>query len=399
MKQTQTRRRIGDILCFLLPPLALFCWDLANGSLIALQADAQLYWNIAENALSTGHFIQNMRPTGSFVVPPGLPLLLTVLRALGLGLGAVTGLHYLLFGFSCLLLGQTERRLCGQAGLAPAVYALAVFRLHLTMGNIFVEHYFLFALCWMLWLFFRRDLSSVRQLTLLNAAGLIAFFLRPVLIVVYLPVLLWTAAAAVKKTFPRGRALLLLLLPVFLLGGNAWVNHRETGHWIWTDNYAGYDLYVANNPNAQPVVFESGWREAGYPDDYDAIAGDNSMDSTEKNTLCREKALDWIKGHPGAFLRLTVHKLVLLFVVYWRGGGAAAMAFALALALWQPEWRSMHLWTAALALVLAFVSSMGLGVTRYTAPVWPLCSLHLAAGARLLFGKAVPLLRKQNVNL
>ena len=371
----------GDLLCFVLPCLGMFLWELHLGALIQLQPDAQLYWSIAENVLSTGHFIQNVRPEGSFVVPFALPLLLTALRAVGLGVRGVTVLQYLLFGGACLLVSRTERLVCRRRGIAVAVYALAVFRLRLTLGNIFVEHYFLFALCLILWLLARRDMPLSRRLTLLNLAGMWAFLLRTVLIVVYAPILVWTICAVKRRTFPRGRALLLLLLPVFLLGVNAGVNHRETGHWILTDNYSGYDLYVANNPNARPVLFEAQWQEAGYPDDYDAITADSSLDSTEKNALCREKALAWIAEHPGAFLRLTAGKLLRVFVVYWHGGTAAALLLALALVFLLPEWRSMNLWTLAVALALAAVTAMGLGVSRYTAPVWPLCALQLGAGA------------------
>jgi len=358
-----------------------------GGGFVSLGPDARLYLSIADNVLSTGHFIQSVRDPGSFVVPFGLPLILTALRGLGLSAGAIIALEYLLFGWSCLLLSRSEEALFGGWWISPCLFTAALIRSHLEINNVYLEYYFLFCLIAVLYLLTRQDMPLKKKLLLLNAAGFAGFAIRTVLILVYLPILGYTLYAAAGKRLPVAAALLAVLIPWAVFAGNAAVNCRETGHWILTSNYSGADVYAANNPRTRTEFYSLRDLPDFVDERFYTITEDPALDPTEKDAALSHAAGEWIRSHPGQFLKNTAAKTWSLFGVYWR--------YALVLALLAGLWGIVRkeppggIWSVCLGvnLLLAVTTGMGLLMGRYSIVVWPLASLHLAGGWHAAWGR------------
>ena len=101
------KRHEGEVFWFVVPPLIALIYYAVKGVFICLGPDAELYYSIAENFRTTGHFIQTARDSALFVVPFGVPLILTVLRLIGFTLPMIIALQYLMLGTACMLLYKT----------------------------------------------------------------------------------------------------------------------------------------------------------------------------------------------------------------------------------------------------------------------------------------------------
>lgn len=380
MKKSSLRFRRDEWIVFLLPALLALGWNLTHPPFVSLGPDARLYLSVADNFLSTGHFIQTAREAEGMVVPFGLPLILTVLRALRLSEAAIVVLQHFLLGADCLLLYRAEKRSSGWGGLAPAVFCLALIRTHLSLTNIYLEFYFLFFLCWIIELLSREDISQGRRLLGLNLAGFGAFAVRPVLMVVWFPILVYTGRCMVRKELCIRHVLLPALLIAILFFGNAALNHRETGHWIFTENYSGEDLYTANNPAAGTDYYVDRNQASWVDEQFYRIREDTSLDYTEKNAVYRDAAETWIRENPARFLRNTGVKFVSIFLRFWLFAPLAGLMMCLlALRGGSPAHRRREGMELLVNLALAVLTSCGLIMGRYTLPIWPLTSLHLAA--------------------
>ncbi len=249
---------------------------------MSLGPDAQLYLSIADNYLQTGHFIQTARDVEDFVVPFGVPVLLTVFRALAFGPAAIVCAQYAAFGVSCFLLYKTERNLFGLGGLAPALYTLALLRAHLPLSDLSVEHYYLPLLCVILWLFSCRDMPREKCLIFLHLAGFWAFVSRPVLAPVYAAIWVYTIVLLVRRQCRVRSAAAFLLVPCLLLGVNTAMNRRETGELILLENYSGASVYLANNPQTKVSYYASSRISQFADEKYFAIKADPSLSPKER---------------------------------------------------------------------------------------------------------------------
>ena len=75
--------------------------------------DARVYISIADNFVSTGHFIQTERNVSGLVVPPGLPAILTVFRLLHFSDWMIISVQILMFGACNIILYETECKING----------------------------------------------------------------------------------------------------------------------------------------------------------------------------------------------------------------------------------------------------------------------------------------------
>ena len=321
------RRNIGGALAFLLPVLLFLSLSLRDGSLADIGADAECYLSVADNFLATGHFIQTVRPFDDLVVPFGLPLILTAFRALGMSVEAIAAVQHLMVGASCLLLYLAEKNSCGRGGFAPAAFCLALLRTDISPENIYVEIYYLFFLCLILWLLSREDMPLPRRLLWLNIAGFCVFVVRLVLLLVWLPILAYTLWCVAKKRFPLRRALILGAVFAGLLLGNAANNRREAGHWVWMENYSGNDMYLANNPCTQTRHFTSSLTDSFADEEYFDIRNDWHIDQTQRDQAFNAAARRWIVQNPGQFAKNTLVKFWRLFLSHWLYGSLAALAW------------------------------------------------------------------------
>ena len=380
MRSKRSRQIAVQLAVFLLPPLLLLGLEYhANGNVGSLLPDAQLYLSVADHAIRTGHFIQTARPIAGFVVPPGVPFALLLLRLAHFSLPMICIVHCLMMGGGCLLLYRTGRRLFGPWGiLAPAVYTLAYLRCRLYLGNIYVEHWYLFLLCVIVWLLY-REMAEGKRLGLLNLAGLAALLIRPALLPVYLAGLLCTLVFCLKnKKLPL--AIFALLLPAVLLGMNCWVNYRETGEAILLQNYSGTDVYRAFSPDA-PVTRE---QSEAYDDPvYFDVYNDPSLTMSEKSRTLMDLAKTNVREDPLRYAgKVAARGFEIYLKCYYYFTTLAALAGGIWLSKTRKGGRSWLPLAVNLTLVLA--SCLGIPELRYSMPIWPLASLHLAALAHRL---------------
>ena len=372
--------RIRYILCFVvLPLIMLAAARVLDGSPVMLGPDARLYLSVADNYLATGHFIQNVRETGSYVVPFGVPLILTLLRSLSFSVGAILAVEYLLFGFSCLCLSGAEKDLGSSGFLAPVLYTLLFIRTDCLLNNIFIEDFFLPCLCALIRLLTIREMSDGKRLLWLNIFGFSCFAMRPVMIVVYLPVLGYTVYAAVKRRVSVLPAVLALLLPCLIMAGNAEINRRETGYRIFTENYSGADLYIANNPKARTTFFSAHELNEQIDETYYAVLDDPALDPTLKNQRLGSLARRWVLDNPGQYLKLCAGRFYSLFIAYWRGLLVIAFLGGIGTLRRRGRWRTLSIVLLCESLLLALLTSSGIIVGRYSLPLLPAASLHLSA--------------------
>ena len=289
---------IGAVLTFILPPITLLLREYQlYGKIGNLLSDATLYLSIADHAVSSGHFVQTARPIVGFVVPTGVPFILTVFRLLHMQDGAIFAAQALLFGFTNLILYRTEKKLFQRGGIAPTVFTIACLRCGLYLGNVFVEFYYSFFLCFILWLMFASDAEEGKIMTGLNLSGIATVLTRPSLFPVYLIIFIYVLWKFLKKKSPVAFAQ--ILIPVIIFGCNLMVNYRETGEWILLENYSGTDIYKAAVPNS-PVT----WEESGrfYDEHFEEIMQDPATTMSEKNAVLSAEARVLIRDDPASWL-------------------------------------------------------------------------------------------------
>ena len=350
------------------------------GKIGNLTADGRLYLSVADNFLATGHFIQYIRWFPGFVVPPGLPLILLLLRSLRFSEAMIIGFQAALFGGSCLLLAESERALFGRYGLSPLLYLLGYMRCRLLLGNIMVEHYYLFLMCMILWLIFCS--KSRRRLLELNLAGCFLLLTRPALSPVYLVILGYTLVSAWQKRQVVS-AVASLLLPIVLLGLNLAINFRETGELILLESYSGTalyitDLYITACADAPVTIVEG---ESYLDETRDSIYYDENMTMAEKSRLLGNMARAFVREHPGEYLLKSVRRFGVLFLKSY-GYLTLLPTGAAVLMILQEEnrqKRKLLIGLLAMNILLAMLTSFGIPEIRYTAVIWPLASLHAAA--------------------
>ena len=372
------KRHAGEIFWFIVPPLIALIYYAMKGVFICLGPDAELYYSIAENFRTTGHFIQTARDYALFVVPFGVPLILTVLRLIGFTLPMIIAIQYLMFGTACMLLYKTERILFGRGGFAPVFYSLALLRAQIDLYDIYLEHYFLLLIILLLYLSVRRDMPVKKRLTYMNLAGMYMVACRPVLAPVYAAVLIYSLVLLVRRQIPAGRFVVFLLIPAVLFGANTLVNYRETGYPIVMDSYSGRDFYAANNPEASAGYYSSHIYES-FGEEYTAVQNDPNLDRVQKNELFKKMGTKWVMENLDLFQCNTAKRFAEDFVWIWRYSLILCFFGAMHTIAACPKWRRWAAVTLAVNLIVAVITAMGLVMVRYTVVVWPLAALHLSA--------------------
>lgn len=380
---TTQHRYFPLLFSLVLMPAAVALTAYLTHSVMGEGPDSRLYLSIADNFLSTGHFIQTARK-GGYVVPFGTPLILTVLRFFRFSLPMVVAFQHVLLGGTCCFLCRTEQNLGGRGYIAPMMFILSLLRTRILYDTIYVECYYLFCLSAILWLLTAPDLTEKKRLIWLNVAGFAAFAIRTVLLIVYLPILVWTVWRALRGHFPLRNVLPCLLIPVLLMGLNTWNNHRETGYWIITDNYSGSDLYLANNPATKAEYFTTSTMYDFTIDEYKEIDKDKTLNFTQKNQKFADRARQWIRENPGTFVKNVLLRFYRIFVLYWRYLMLLGFLCGVYYCAAASRHRTLSIVCLLLNLLLGLATCVCNIMGRYTLPLWPLTAVHMAAGTHAL---------------
>ncbi len=334
--------------------------------------DARVYISIADNFVSTGHFIQTERNVSGLVVPPGLPAILTVFRLLHFSDWMIISVQILMFGACNIMLYETECKINGYGIWAPIIYTMAYMRCWICLGLFLVEHYYLFLLCLAIWVMY-REYNENRKLWLLNMIGLAMVLIRPLLSTVYITILGYTLWRGTKKE-NKTLVIFSLLLPLFVFTLNVAVNYRETGEIILLENYSASDMYTASRLGS-PIHIEEAQH---FPDEvYLSIVNNESLTASEKNEIFKELTKENLRDHFWTYLKNGILRGHELFFKAYAWSTIYTLAGGIMLAR---EERKQKKWRATVMLLLtmliAVLSSFGVSECRYSIVIWPMASIH-----------------------
>lgn len=381
-----TKKKIDPIRCaaFILPPLLLLLNQYIYQDVSSLSPDARLYLSIADNFLSTGHFIQTDRAV-EIVVPFAYPLYLTLLRAVKMPVFGFFILNLLSVSVSSVFLYDTERELFGRGGFSCLVYTAILTRSALAPFNLYVEYLFLFMLCWLIRVTFRKDLPLRRRIVLMNVSGFLAFASRPVLMPVYAAVLAYSLYACVKHRAElrrlRSLAAGIVLIPLVIFGINTAVNYRETGEIIPIANYGSESVCFALNPKSGVFTCENSYTLEDTTPEVRAVHDNNELTVTEKGRAYKALLKEYLLHDTGHVISVAVRRGLRLFFRFTRCLTALALWGAVWMLVRTPkgERRLLMLLGLLSAVLIAVLTSMGIYELRYVLPIWPLAAVHTAA--------------------
>ena len=387
MKKKGSQKGIAYGVLMTVPAFFLLLEEyLMAGQLCIQGSDARVYISIADNYISTGHFIQTARPYIGMVVPPGTPFMITLFRLAGLSAYGVMAVQILLFGLSNIMLFETGERISGRGLWAPIFYSLACMRCYLRLGVVMVEHYYLFLLCFAIWTVYKK-MTTVKKIILLNVVGLAMVFTRPILSPVYLVILLYTIYWCWKnRNYKIGTVM--ILMPILMMGFNITINYRETGEYIFLENYSGCDLYFASRPDAPVTIKESSMYIVDEPD-INRVQEDSTMTFTERNEFFKSLARQNCKNNFGAWLRNSFFRGYELFLKKYAFATLFPFCGGLLLAVREQKQKNCRgTIILILTLMLAVLTSLGIVELRYTLVIWPMASIHGAYLAEVLLRSA-----------
>ena len=385
-KIIQNTKEFLYFLVFLIPPVLVLAAEyLQNDVIGTISSDGQLYLSIADNVLSTGHFIQNARSLPGFVVPPGLPLALTIIRAISHNNIIIIIVQSILLGLSCLLLFDTAYRLVGTLGfIAPLIYCGVYLLGGIYLGNILVEHWYLFLLCLMVWMLEKnRGGWSIGSVAIFYFTSLACLLTRPALLPIFLVSFIWMVIFLIReKKFVW--LLTAISFTFFFFCLNIWINYRETGEIILLESYSGADIYAASVSDA--AVSKRQAQLQGLSDPiWEKLYYDESISMNEKSRQFRELTESIIREDPIAFFSRTILRGIDLYFVNYYGVLVAALFGGIILYL--KEKRKEDLIGLTINFLLAVISCFGIWMRRYTLPVWPLASIHITVLIVWLYSK------------
>ena len=344
------------------------------GKLCVQTSDARVYISIADNYINTGHFIQTARPYIGMVVPPGTPVMITVFKMLGFSNYAIMLVQVLMFGISNIFLYEVGKKITGTGGWAPVMYTMAYLRCYFRLGVVMVEHYYLFLVCMAIWLVY-SSIRDDKKIVALNATGLAMVLTRPVLFPAYLAILLYSLSWSWKnKKYMIAAGI--ILLPILILGVNVSVNYKETGEIILLENYSGYDLYNASQPDSPVTVKEAAEYSKENPD-IERINDDNTLTMTERNNQFKKLAKENINNNFLVYLKNGCLRGYELFIKQYYWATIYTLLGGVLLVIGEMKRNSLNAMVILfVTLMLAAISSFGVIELRYSIVIWPTASVH-----------------------
>lgn len=356
--------------------------------------DGSLYLSIADNFIKTGHFVQTARPYEvNFIAPPGLPLLIALIKGLTYNTNCVVAFQYILFGLSAVFLTVAGDQLLSRRRpnlLIALLFVLASAHFDTpNPGMVITETYTIFILCALLALFTHPRISSQRKAVVGIPLMFAAYLIRPVVSGLLVLAVGYYLVQLIRKKWSWKPLVLQLSVFALILTVNTCVNHRETGYWVMLENYGGVPMYQANNPNTKTTEYNS-HLIAEFDDGYfSQIYFDETLDTQQKNELLSQRASQFMLENLGFTLKNAAERYKSFFIKDWNWNLWFMLA-ALAVLVWKKRLSGGQ---AAFLIgsfaLLTIVPPFGLYISRYSAPAFPFYvllngSLYYGASAALL---------------
>ena len=274
--------------------------------------DGDLYFSIAKNFLSTGHFIQTARPHEvEMVVPFGLPLHFTLLLSEVPSMAFVLIVQYIVFSCSGVFIAKILEKLL-KFKMWGIIGALTFYVMILKLGSgnpayLLTEVWSIFWSCFYLYMLTNQRERHLERM----AVAFIILIIRPILCIPFVLSVVEAVWRCCQKKKIEGVGLYVGF--ILLLITNVLVNFIEIGEPVVFQNYTGLALYQANNPNTKLDSYSSGRAyEFVAEDDYFWIIYNNEELTTgEKSVQYAEMAKEWMSANWGQVINNTVHKFCL----------------------------------------------------------------------------------------
>lgn len=346
----------------------------AYQTLYVLSGDSALYLSIAQNFIRNGHFIQIARPHNvNMVVPPGVPLILTLVLAMTYTYGIII-FQYVLFGLSAVLLSNAAGTFSKAATyFVPLLFVFSCFGADCpNPSTLMTETYYVFLLCLSLFLFLHPSMSGPQKVLALVPIQFCMLLVRPVLGALLVEALVVMVIFVLQKKIPVKRLVAYLISFAAILAINICVNYRETGYLIMLEDYGAVPAYIANNPNASTAEYNIDLLDELVDDYFKEVYNNPDLDTYQQNCLLKERTAEFIKENLPFVLKNTAIKYRRLYLTErWNWN-----FFFLFLSFVVLLWKKKLSFPAALLLVIAFFLStippaFGIYSSRYSIPCVP----------------------------
>lgn len=343
---------------------------LTYNELYTSSGDGDLYASIAQNFLSTSHFIQDARPHEiNMVVAPGLPFILTVLYFIGHTTSFAVFIQYLLFAFFCVILYKAifnfySSKTAGLLGVIIYCFSAAVLTSTANPRYFMTEVYTQFIFISILYIMSIKKYNFETKLKYLMPVLLIGSLIRTVLFVLLGINIIAYIILLIKDKRSFKFFIKFALITVAILIVNTLINYRETGEFIVVQNYGAIPLYQANNANTSTEAYSSS-RVNEFSDNYFIeIYGNKDLTTSEKSSLLSAKTKEFIINNLGTVIKNALVKFKNMFITPYYLDFYVWIIGNLVLLIITKKKELIYIFLVN--LIIMILTSFGLNIYRYS---------------------------------
>lgn len=355
--------------------------------------DGLLYYNMAENLLKGNGLINQVRIEG-IIVPPLFAVILAPFAFLFDSEAPFFIFQYVLYGLNAVFTAFMAKKFFNSYFVALVVGLLygiqpVLFRngpQYLLTETIFITLILISVLLLKKWI----DSGGAIK----NAGWLITFIsltllFRPHLLFMFVLIGMLVLFFAIKDK-KKLVIIVFATIPIVVLSINGLYNKSLHGEFVTLENYSGQNMYIANNPESK-VAFYATTIQDQFVEPYYFTLTDKTL--SEKSTLLKKRALNYIVDEPVDTLKRTVGKMMLFFKPLDKIDLLSillSMTGLVAAILFDKKRRVLHI--SMLIYMIGFTSLTALGLLiggqRYRAPLTPvylIYSGYLVISVKTLF--------------
>ena len=266
--------------------------------------DEEEYLTIATNIIEKKAFILWDKPTA--VRPPAYPYFLAIGLFLGSGIVGLRIIHFLLLSATGLFVYKLLSRQFGIfEGLIGLLLVILYPFFYYTAGTLYPQTLAaLLLLVAVFLLFIRQEPGRLHYLAAGSMAGCL-ILTTPSFIFTLLFVLCWILFTSTRR---RIQSAAIVFLGAALIVG-PWVarNYRVFHSFVFVSTNGGFNLLMGNNENTTPT---SGMVDISA---YMSEVQSRQMGEIERDRFLRQKALEYIRRHPGRSIKLYFFKFLNYF--------------------------------------------------------------------------------------
>ncbi len=341
--------------------------------------DGDLYLSITKNFLTTGHFIQNSRPSEiNLIVPPGLSVIYTILYILFQSRNGILFVQYIIYATSLIVLKRIVYHYTNNT-IISYVGSLCFFFNPFILENynpayLLTEAWFVPLLMVWLYLFLAKKMTLNNSIIMLSIA-MVIMLIRPAFFLLQI----FSTCVTCKMSFiSKNYKSIISVWSIFglIIILNILINYRETSSFVVLNNYSGQTIYIANNPNSKNIPYSSGLiDEVVETDFWHSIEDDQSLSRGEKDLFYKTRGNDYIKSHFLLCLKNSMIRFKMGFINIYYLDFYIMLLSILAV---KGEERKKLITIISIFVVNGLIASYGYLVYRYSVymiPLYVLCKM------------------------